>query len=350
MHFCSIPWNRTAHDRVVTGAGPFLHVRGRCTSGVLIRSLWVGAAYGAAMPIHRAGDLRPRRLYSRRLLREQGMHPRVLASKEISTPLAGYCTRTDAPAPLARVAGLLQKIVVPGAVISHETAAELFGFPLPTELTHAGGAPLHCTTGDGGLPRVRRTVIVHSASSVERVRFRGLSISPPLEVLRQIAPKLSHEDLVACIDALVAKRHGTAAYVPLARLRLGVVKLRGVGAAAVRRAALDARENVWSPMETRTRLLLVGAGFPEPAPNLRVTEQATDKTFFIDLAYPAVKVAVEYDSEEHRLNRNQWLKDLHKNEVLHQLGWQVLRISVADVREPADFLARLAAAGVQRKL
>lgn len=305
-----------------------------------------GVTYGAAMAMRRAEDLRPRRLYSRRLLREQGMHPRVLASDEIATPLAGYCTRTDAPAPFVRVLGLLQTIVVPGAVISNVTAAELFGFPLSAELTHAGGAPLHCTVGTQERRRRRQTIIVHSSSSCASVRFRGLDVSPPLVVLQEIAPLLSHEDLVACIDALVAKRHGAAMYVPLERLRLDAAALRGTGAAAVRRAAQDARENVWSPMESRARMLLIGRGFPEPVPNFRVREQDTGKTFFIDLAYPASRTAIEYDSEEHRLNRNQWQKDLHKNEVLHQLGWRVLRISAADLKNAADFFTRLVAAGV----
>lgn len=296
------------------------------------------------MPIRRARDLEPGRLYSRRDLRAQGMHPRVLASDEISTPLAGYCTRADKPASLARVAGLVQKVLFPDAVMSHATAAELFGFPLPVELTHAGGSPVHCTVDEEGQRRVRRTMVVHSAPSPQSIRFRGLKVTPPLTVLQQIAPQLSHQELVACIDALVATRHGAAIHRPLTRLRLDATALRGTGAAAVRRAVIDARENVWSPMETRTRLLVIAHGFPEPVPNLLLREPETDRTFYIDLAYPASKVAVEYDSEEHRLNRKQWQKDLHKNEVLHRLGWTVLRISIADIQEPSDLLRRLAAA------
>ena len=308
------------------------------------------------MTLRRATDLLPGHLYSRRGLREQGMHPRVLASDEIATPVAGYCSRADAPAPLVRVALLVQTVLVPGSVISHATAAELLGLPLPLELTRAGGAPLHCTilrtaedTG-GGRRRTRQSLVVHAATALPSSRLRGLDITPPLEVLRQIASKLSHDDLVACLDSLAARRHGAAVHVPLPQILADVSRLRGPGSVAVRRAATDARAEVWSPMETRTRLLLRRHGFPEPTPNLRVREEATGRTFVIDLAYPAAKVAVEYDSEEHRLNRRQWQKDLHKNEVLHQLGWSVVRLSVADLLDPADAIARLTAAGARNDL
>lgn len=272
------------------------------------------------------------------------MHPRVLASDALSTPVAGYCTRSDAPASLTRVAALVQQIVVPGAVISHVTAAELLGLPLPVELTRAGGAPVHCTAEERRLRRTRRSVVVHSGPAAGSIRLDGLRVAPPLSVVRQIAPLLSHEDLVACLDALAARRHGAALHVPLDRLRREAESLRGPGAAAVRAAAADARENVWSPMETRVRLLVIAQGFPEPVPNHLVREPETDRAFYIDLAYPLHKVAVEYDSEAHRLDERRWRKDLHKNEVLHQQGWSVLRVSVADIREPSDFRRRLAAA------
>lgn len=293
------------------------------------------------MRLRRASDLQPSTLYSRKELREQGMHPRVLASEQLTTPILGYCTRADRPATLLQIARVLQRSVVPGAVISHVTAAEILGFPLPRKHTRAGGALLHCTVEAGGPRRAGRTVVVHTVATLERKRYRGLDLPSVLDVLLQIAPLLAHAELVACIDAVVARGHGAAVHLELARLLREVAALRGPGATALRKTARDAREDVWSPMETRTRLLVVARGFPEPTPNLRVQEPSTGKTFVIDLAFPAQRVAVEYDSEEHRLNREQWQKDLHKNEVLHQLGWAVLRISIADVRRPEAFLTLL---------
>lgn len=306
------------------------------------------------MTLRRASDLLPGHLYSRQGLREQGMHPRVLASGELVTPVMGYCTRADAPASLTRICQFVQEVVIPGAVISHATAAELLGLPLTAGLTHAEGEPLHCTvmpdagSVGSGLRRKRRDLVVHSARALERFRVQGIDVAPPLEIIRQLAPVLGHDDLVACIDALASRRHWARVHIPLERLRRDVELLRGPGVVAVRCAVQDARENVWSPMETRTRLLLLRRGFPEPTPNLRVHEEATGRSFVIDLAYTEAKVAVEYDSEEHRLNRRQWQRDLHKDEVLHQLGWSVVRLSVADLIDPADAFARIAAAGVPR--
>ncbi|MFC7373952.1 DUF559 domain-containing protein [Brachybacterium sp. GCM10030268] len=288
--------------------------------------------------------MKPGTMYSRRVLREQGMHPRVLASEAITSPLPGLCCRADAPAPLRDVAFALQTVVVPGSVISDETAAELLGLPLPRRLTRREGAALHCRMGRGGARRTQASLIVHQRRPAPTIQFGGLTISAPVTVLQEIAPKLSRMELVACVDALAADRHGASIRVPLQQIRADARSSRGRGARAVRRAANEARERVWSPMETRTRLLICARGYPEPAPNVSVRDGATGSLFYIDLAYDQWRIAIEYDSEHHREDRRTWQRDLHKNEVLHDLGWKVLRISVADFQRPADFFARLDAA------
>lgn len=70
-------------------------------------------------------------------------------------------------------------------------------------------------------------------------------------------------------------------------------------------------------------------------------ESATGSMFYIDLAYPEEKIAIEYDSEEHRKNRELWQRDLSKTDVLHEAGWKVVRATIADHRRPQAFFARL---------
>jgi hypothetical protein len=53
-----------------------------------------------------------------------------------------------------------------------------------------------------------------------------------------------------------------------------------------------------SPMETRLRLVLIDAGLPCPAVQHEVI--AGGQRYRLDLAYPAVKVAIEYDGDHHR--------------------------------------------------
>lgn len=257
-------------------------------------------------------------------------------------PLPGFCTRADAPADLFTVARVLQRHVRPGAVISHTTALELLGVPLPRERCWANGEPLHCRATQERYRSRTNRIIAHAPRSSPHLRWRGIDVVHPLVALQDCAQSLIPDDLVVCIDALAGTKAGVA--IPLAELMALSLGLRGRGADAIRDAAQAAAENVWSPMETRARLLLTRRGYPPPIANLRVDDPDTDWHGYIDLAYPQWKIAIEYDSDEHRVHKARWQKDLHKNEVLHLLGWSVLRISVADLANPEQFLRRLNAA------
>lgn len=294
--------------------------------------------------MRRATDLKPGTLYVRRALRDQGMHPRVLGSSAILTPLPGYCTRADHPAALERVAWVLQTLIIPGAVISDETAAELIGLPLPRKLTRRGGARLRCRVPSDQPARSGRALVVRAGRTFATERFRGVVVPVPVVILQEIALKLSPMDLVAAADALVADKNGAHRRVPLQTLREQAQAASGRGADKVRAAVAAARERVWSPMETKMRLVITDRGYQEPQPNVEVRDPATGTAFFLDLAYPGWKIGIEYDSEEHRLNAEQWQRDLHKDEVLHGLGWAVLRVSIADFHDPRNFLLRLDAA------
>lgn len=287
-------------------------------------------------------DLRRGRIYPRTALLSAGMHPRHIASDGMTRVLPGYFARADALPSLAETARLLQVTVRPGSIISHQTAAELLGFPLPVAMTSEGGAALHCR-GPADAPRTTgKLVVVHGPDgSRPGVSLRGVGVSDPVLVLRDIACKLSHADLVACVDALVSAGKGTLLDRSLDQVRSEVEALRGPGSARLRAAVADARERVWSPMESRFRLLLTSRGLPCPSTNLAVRDPATEQTFIIDMAYEDQKVAIEYDGDGHRSDVRRWRRDLHKNEALHQLGWVVLRASVDDYHHPERFLLRL---------
>lgn len=276
------------------------------------------------------------------------MHSRDLASDRMTRAVPGFFMRADAPADLRAIAEVVQRYVRPGAVISDVTAAELLDFPLPQPMTRAGGAPIHCRVTGEGTKTSSALLEVHVRAKTRTIRFHGLTLSHPVIALQEIAPSIPHVDLVACVDALAADRHGAAQRIPLPQIRESADLLKGRGAAALRRAAADARERVWSPMETRVRLLLLGCGYAEPVSNMELWEPTTGIVYYVDLAYPQWRIAIEYDGEGHRVDKDQWEKDLHKNEVLHDQGWKVLRLSNADVRDPQDFLLRLDAATAER--
>ena len=278
------------------------------------------------------------------------MHPRQLASSGMTRVLPGYFTRSDAPADLRSIALIAQTVLFPGAVVSHETAAELFLIPLPRDLTHDGGASVHVGAPGGTTARRTPLLTVHVRGESPVIRHHGITMSHPVVAVQEIAGRLSHPDLVACLDALVANRHGAAYPMPLQELLALARTRKGRGAEALRAAAEDARERVWSPMETHMRLMLVGHGRPEPELNREIRDPATGIVYYIDLAYPQWGIAIEYDGAQHRTDKTQWEADLQKNEVLHSQGWSVLRVSSTDLHDPGDFLLRLEAAIRRRTL
>ncbi|GIT80450.1 hypothetical protein LLS1_21190 [Leifsonia sp. LS1] len=61
----------------------------------------------------------------------------------------------------------------------------------------------------------------------------------------------------------------------------------------------------------------------------------------VDLAYPTAKVALEYEGDIHRVDRDVWRKDLRRRERLADLGWRMVRVSGDDIAHPAELLTRV---------
>lgn len=79
-----------------------------------------------------------------------------------------------------------------------------------------------------------------------------------------------------------------------------------------------------SPMETRIRLALHHAGLPRPV------LQHVVGPYALDLSYPGVLLAIEYDGREH-LTPERARRDLARQAHLTRAGWDVLRFAASDV-------------------
>lgn len=91
-----------------------------------------------------------------------------------------------------------------------------------------------------------------------------------------------------------------------------------------------------SPKETWLRLLLIRGGSPRPATQIPVTTADGEHVYYLDMGWEDLKVAVEYDGEQHRLDRWQYTRDIRRSEALERLGWLVVRVVGTD--RPADIL------------
>jgi hypothetical protein len=161
--------------------------------------------------------------------------------------------------------------------------------------------------------------------------------------LARWAPDLTER--VAAVDALAYSRTIDLDALRVLRNRhLGV--RRGGGIAAVL-ALVDPRSE--SPMESRARMALHLGGLPPPAVQHPVIARGV--RYRLDLAYPEVLLAVEYDGADHRTQQRA-RRDLVREAALTALGWHILRFD-ADVvlfrpdRLAAVVRAELAARGVR---
>jgi hypothetical protein len=95
-----------------------------------------------------------------------------------------------------------------------------------------------------------------------------------------------------------------------------------------------------SPKESWLRLVLVSAGFPPPTTQIRVTDGQF--VAYLDMGWEHQMLALEYDGDHHRTDREQYVKDVRRAEMLERLGWHVVRVIKED--RPRDIVERVSRA------
>lgn len=101
-----------------------------------------------------------------------------------------------------------------------------------------------------------------------------------------------------------------------------------------------------SPPESWTRLLLIEQGFPLPEVNFSLLSPAGQELFRLDLAWPQLRIAVEYDG--HAFHKGREEHDEARDEDLRRRGWIVVHLKAADLADPTCFLMELRAAFARR--
>jgi hypothetical protein len=134
-----------------------------------------------------------------------------------------------------------------------------------------------------------------------------------------LARRGSLPDAVAALDAVLRATGCAPATVgEVARQHPGV---RGIRMLREALPLTDLRAE--SPPESRLRVMIARAGLPTPVPQYEVCD-AGRFVARLDLAWPAVRAAVEYDGVHHR-EPDQFRRDLLRHNRLRGLGWVVLR-------------------------
>ena len=260
-----------------------------------------------------------------------------------------------------------EPLLRPGEAFSHETAAALYGLPLPGQppqeppaaaaihvsspqpsvLALPAPAAIHVSSPPGCAQARARGVVGHRTSGrLPVIVHRGLPVVPAPLAWCQLAATLAREDLVAIGDSIVTgRRRGTERAPGLASpadLESAVgVWGSGRGARALAWALPRVRVGAESRPETLTRLLLTGARLPEPLLN-HPTLVADGRVLHPDLKYPAWRLVFEYEGDGHRIDRRRWQRDIRRHRAFEAAGWRVIRVTSDDLFvEPEGFLTRV---------
>ena len=201
-------------------------------------------------------------------------------------------------------------------VASHRAAGVLWGLDACRELVEV------TVVSSGG--RALRGVTVHRTRAlpiVDRGDREGIPVTRPARTLIDLAAVLEPEDLEAAMDSAFREGLVTPGY--LAR-RLDLLGPQGRDGVAVLRELVDDRRS-GPPADSRRENdlvgLLVAAGLPRPVRQFRF------EGLRFDLAYPAARIAVEFDSYRHHYGRRSWRSDRSRHNRASAAGWLVFHLT-----------------------
>lgn len=271
--------------------------------------------------------------FLRREAQTLGISERQLRSRAFRTVFTGVVVDARIPDTVMVRARAALLASPEGGVISHWTAARLWGGVVPDDdCTHIsfmrdvqfrlGGIKHH---------RFRHRLDI--------MRRHGLPVTSPGQTFCHLAKHLGLVDLVALGDRLVKKGRCTPS-----ELVAYADAWPGQCRSEAQRAARLVRPRVDSVPETALRLLMVLAGLPEPAVDIRVHDAEGTVRYRIDMGFEEVLLAIEYDGRWHDTDEQREHDQARRTELSTDEGWTFVVVRAADLYEqPEALLERLAA-------
>ena len=133
----------------------------------------------------------------------------------------------------------------------------------------------------------------------------GIEYGSADSLLRRKHPILTLDELAEAVDRADRRRHVRAMVDALGR----------------------ARARTDSVAETELRLDAADAGLPEFEVNGEIRDGAGRFLALGDLVHRPSRVLLEYDGEQHRLDRRQYGRDVERLDALAAAGWRVIRVN-----------------------
>ncbi len=216
-------------------------------------------------------------------------------------------------------------LALPGAVVSHQSAAHMLGFPLLPRLRPTVTVPSHTTHVFPGVT-VRRCFDLDpthvaavgdlSVTNVQRTAFDLAAVLRPKLFDRVaealiLAERMSIDQLEAVVDQ---------------------VARRGKPGSRAARVFIATREGTLitaSALERKGRTVLAAGGLPSPVPQYPIP---WDPHRRFDDAYPQSRLAIEWDSRAWHLQREAMTSDRRRDRDAASHGWLVLRFTYEDLK------------------
>lgn len=227
----------------------------------------------------------------------------------------------------------------PGSLISHDSAARIWGLGLPRA---AESDVVHVVSPRALRPKHRADRVVHEAvrlGPADADLVNDIAVTSPARTWWDLATVLAPADLLAVTDQLLRS------WAPRQLLEQMLTEHKGDrGTVRARRALRYGDPRSESRMESVSRWVLIAGGLPAPELQFVVTDADGSFVARLDLAYPELRIAIEFDGAIHR-DADVFARDLRRQNRLVAAGWTVLRFSGSDVlAHPADVVDQVLAA------
>lgn len=168
----------------------------------------------------------------------------------------------------------------------------------------------------------------------------GFRCTTPARTAFDLGRRLDFDQAVEMIDALCSATRTTSETIAALLPKLAGTR----GCARVRKLLPYIDGGAESLTETRTRLLLVRAGFPKPETQIRVVHDGM-VVARLDMGWRRWQVGVEYDGAQHWTDRGQRAWDIDRRAILAAMGWTIVHVSAAQLtKRPDTIIARTASA------
>jgi very-short-patch-repair endonuclease len=268
--------------------------------------------------------------FTRATAAAHGVGASRLRGPDVSHPFHGVSTTVDVD-----LVGAYRIRMLPGQFFTHQTAAALFGMPLPEEPTRVHVGVPHQRTPPRGSGVVGHRVAPHV--TVMKMSD-GTPVCSPADAWCQLAADLNVPDLVAAADHLLGARKRPA-IATIEHLAGAAQRFAGGRGSRKRESALARiRWGSDSRPESLLRLLLEDQAIGDVLVNEPI--RIRGRRLHPDLTVPSRRLILEYEGDHHRTDRPQWTHDIGRHNAFAAAGWTVLRVTAHDLFVTPQALAR----------